>query len=148
MILGRILVLLALCFGSATAAAAIEPFLTAADISQVTGDEKRLWDQAKEFDDAMRKGGYTIPDDQFEHYLQHIADRLYPDFHGIVRLRLVKSPFLNAFALPNGSWPRDFRTRPSSPRCWRTRSLISRCATVTAARKPRRTPRSCTRCCR
>jgi beta-barrel assembly-enhancing protease len=103
MTLRRILIPLVLGLGLSGSAAAIEPFLNAADTAQVTGDEKRLWDQAKEFDDIVRKAGFMLPDDQFERYLQQIADRLYPEFHGVVRIRLVRSPILNAFALPNGS---------------------------------------------
>ncbi|HEX6829517.1 MAG TPA: M48 family metalloprotease [Burkholderiales bacterium] len=80
-----------------------DPFLTAADTRNLTPVERRLWDQASEFDDLMRRSGYVLRDDAFGAYMQAIADRLYPDLAGTVRLRLVKSPFLNAFALPNGS---------------------------------------------
>ncbi|HEX9180808.1 MAG TPA: M48 family metallopeptidase, partial [Burkholderiales bacterium] len=79
------------------------PFLAAPDTRHLTPEEKRLWDQAFEFDDLMRRSGFVIKDDAFTAYMQRIADRLYPDLRGTVRVRLVKSPFLNAFALPNGS---------------------------------------------
>jgi predicted Zn-dependent protease len=79
------------------------PFLGAADTRNLAPEEKRLWDQAYEFDDLMRRSGFVIRDDAFTAYMQGIADRLYPDLRGTVRVRLVKSPFLNAFALPNGS---------------------------------------------
>lgn len=79
------------------------PFLTSADTRDLTAEEKRLWDQAYEFDDLMRRSGYAFKDDAFAAYMQGIANRLYPDLAGTVRVRLVKSPFLNAFALPNGS---------------------------------------------
>jgi predicted Zn-dependent protease len=51
----------------------------------------------------MRRSGFVLKDDAFAAYMQAIAERLYPDLAGTVRVRLVKSPFLNAFALPNGS---------------------------------------------
>jgi len=104
--------LLALCLAGATTGLAVDvpgitgtadPFLTAADTRNLVPEEKRLWDQAYEFDDLMRRSGHVLRDDDFAAYMQNIADRLYPDLKGTVRLRLVKSPFLNAFALPNGS---------------------------------------------
>lgn len=104
--------LLALCLAGAGAELGAEipgisgtaaPFLAAADTQGLAPEEKRLWDQAYEFDDLMRRSGFVLKDDAFAAYMQGIADRLYPDLQGTVRLRLVKSPFLNAFALPNGS---------------------------------------------
>lgn len=105
-------VLLALTLAGATPGLAIDvpgitvqatPFHAAADTRDLTPEEKRLWNQAYEFDDLMRRSGFVIKEDAFTAYMQAIADRLYPDLKGTVRVRLVKSPFLNAFALPNGS---------------------------------------------
>jgi predicted Zn-dependent protease len=104
--------LLALCLAGARPGLAVEipgvtgqadPFLTAADTANLTPVERRLWDQADEFDDLMRRSGFVLKDDAFAAYMQGIAERLYPELAGTVRVRLVRSPFLNAFALPNGS---------------------------------------------
>ena len=84
-------------------ALAVDPFNGSDDLAKIDPEEKRLWDQAEEFDDIMRRSGQLYEDQAFVEYLQGIADRLYPELKGHIRIRMLKSPILNAFALPNGS---------------------------------------------
>jgi len=87
----------------ATGAVAVDPFASSDDLAKVQAEERRLWDEANEFDDIMRRSGQLYHDQAFVDYLQEIAERLYPELKGHVRIRMLKSPILNAFALPNGS---------------------------------------------
>jgi len=87
----------------ATGALAVDPFASSDDLAKVEAEERRLWDEANEFDDIMRRSGQLYHDQAFVDYLQGIAERLYPELKGHVRIRMLKSPILNAFALPNGS---------------------------------------------
>jgi len=96
--------LIALALASlAPGAAAVDPFAGSDDLAKIEAEERRLWDQAEEFDDIMRRSGQLYEDQAFVDYLQGIADRLYPELKGHVRIKMLKSPILNAFALPNGS---------------------------------------------
>lgn len=82
---------------------AIAPFGHAGDVQRLDDEERRVWDQSRELDDLMRKSGRLNQDQILTVYLQDIANRLYPEFDGNLRLHIVRSPFLNAFAVPNGS---------------------------------------------
>lgn len=82
---------------------AIEPFADSQQVRQLDPDERRLWDQSAELDQAMRKAGKLNTDPELNAYLHDIAGRLFPEFRDDLRLYIVKSPFLNAFAVPNGS---------------------------------------------
>ena len=73
------------------------------DTRQLTDDEARRWYAAKELDRIWRQKGVIYADDELTAYLQSVAVELYPEFSGTVTLRVMDSPDLNAFALPNGS---------------------------------------------
>ena len=51
----------------------------------------------------LQRANELYPETSVNAYLQRIMDRLYPEFDGRIRVQAVKSPVLNAFALPNGS---------------------------------------------
>jgi predicted Zn-dependent protease len=74
-----------------------------ADTRQLTEAEARSWHAANELDELWRKKGLIYADRQLTAYLQQVADGLYPELRGAVRVQLVDSPELNAFALPNGN---------------------------------------------
>lgn len=93
--------LLALC-PAAAPAGPVPPFRDAAATRQVQGDEQRVWSQGQEVSRIIVQGGLVDPDPQTTAYVQHVADRLFPEFAGSVKLSVLKSPDLNAFALPNG----------------------------------------------
>ncbi len=81
----------------------VKPFSGAADAAQISPEESRLWVQSRDADVQLRKSGALYPDAQLRAYVQSVMDRLYPEFRGTLNVRLVKTPVLNAFALPNGS---------------------------------------------
>lgn len=77
---------------------------THADHVQDRGPHERsLWQQADELDRALHRAGKVHPDPVLRGYHQGILDRLYPEFHGRLRVALLDAPQINAFALPNGS---------------------------------------------
>jgi len=87
----------------ACATETIKPFEDAKQTEQLSGEENRLWHAAGEFDHSLENGGSLYPDDKIQQYVQQVMDRLYPEYKGSIKVRVVDSPSLNAFALPNGS---------------------------------------------
>ena len=87
----------------ACATESIKPFEDAKQTEHLSGEENRLWHAAGEFDHSLAAGGNLYPDDTLQHYVQQVMDRLYPEYKGSILVRVVDSPSLNAFALPNGS---------------------------------------------
>jgi predicted Zn-dependent protease len=81
----------------------ITPWANAAETRKLASDEKSLWQEAGEFDQALMRAGKINPDPALTAYLQGIMDRLYPEFKGKIRVHLLNAPYINAFALPNGS---------------------------------------------
>jgi len=70
-------------------------------------DEQKLWTQAEAIERAMEKEGVIYDDPALESYLNGVSERLLAGrLAGTgtqVRVRVVKNPLLNAFALPNGA---------------------------------------------
>lgn len=69
-------------------------------------DEKILWTQSGEMEESFRKNGLLFEDAALDAYLDGVAAKLAPrEIGGRVsfRIRVVKNPHLNAFALPNGA---------------------------------------------
>lgn len=79
------------------------PWASAAETRELAADEKSLWHEADEFDQALLRAGKVNTDPALTAYLQGIMDRLYPEFTGRLTVRLLNAPHINAFALPNGS---------------------------------------------
>jgi predicted Zn-dependent protease len=71
--------------------------------STLEREERNLWAEAEEFDKLLERSGKIRNDPALNQYLQRILDKLYPEFNGEVRIRVLDSSQLNAFALPNGS---------------------------------------------
>lgn len=81
------------------------PPVTSKDYS-VESDEKSIWTQSGEMEEAFRKSGLLYADSALEAYLNGVAGKLAPpEASGRVafRVRVVKNPHLNAFALANGA---------------------------------------------
>ena len=96
--------ILALLVSLATPAAAdVSPWSSLADTQQRAPEETSLWREADEFDQALTRAGKINADPVLAAYLQGIMDRLYPEFSGRLRVRLLNAQQINAFALPNGS---------------------------------------------
>ncbi len=81
----------------------IRPLQSHDDTLQLSPEERRLWYTADEFDQQLLVADYLYPDAELQAYVQGVMDRLYPEHRGSVRVKVVDSPSLNAFALPNGS---------------------------------------------
>ena len=81
----------------------ITPWANAAETRELASDEKSLWQEADEFDQALAHAGKINPDPALTAYLQGIMDRLYPEFKGRIHVHLLNAQHINAFALPNGS---------------------------------------------
>lgn len=79
------------------------PFKNAQDVNKITAEEDRLWAQAGDFDEVLVNRDILYEDPRAEAYIQGVMDKLYPEFQGKISVKIVKTPILNAFALPNGS---------------------------------------------
>lgn len=93
----------ALCAVSAHADPAVNPFRDGAAAAPVEEGEKRIWGEAGEFEQMLARSGRVLEDPALTAYLQRVSDRLFPEFAGRIRLHILKSPQLNAFALPDGA---------------------------------------------
>jgi predicted Zn-dependent protease len=74
-----------------------------ADTQQLTAEEQRVWYTARELDEQMEKADYLYEDAALQAYVRAVMQKLYPEYAGTINVRVVDSPSLNAFALPNGS---------------------------------------------
>lgn len=99
------LFLSALIMGASCYAAkeAVKPFETPDDVERISKKESRLWIEAENIDEAIQDSDQIYESEAVEQYLQEIMARLYPGFQYTIKVRTLKSPILNAFALPNGS---------------------------------------------
>ena len=64
--------------------------------------EERVWTGARELNAIISGSGTIYEDVALRQYVQDVMDRLYPDFKGRIHVTLLKSPELNAFAVPDG----------------------------------------------
>ena len=99
-----VLVLTALVLLPAGAIAAVgaEPFTSGAVARPASEQEQRTWSEAEELDVILLRSGVIYDDPALTAYVQSVVDRLYPDFKGAITVTLLKSPHLNAFAVPDG----------------------------------------------
>jgi len=84
----------------------VQSLRSGTDTKDIDQYEQRLWYQADEYDEVIRKSGqlYSNSDRELARaYLQKVMDRLYPEFKDVIRVDIVDATSLNAFALPNGS---------------------------------------------
>ncbi len=66
-------------------------------------DEQTLWQSAARLDAALRDREVLYEDAALQQYLEGVLARVAPDLAGALRIAVVRDPYLNAFALPNGS---------------------------------------------
>ena len=91
-----------MCWSLTAASAKVPPFADVSALGQVSGDERRVWDEGDEFTRTLARGGVIYDDAATTAYVQNVADQLFPEFKGHIQVAIVKSAQLNAFALPNG----------------------------------------------
>ena len=89
-------------FGNLQAAEALPPFRDGSAVAGVTGEEQRVWSEAREVADAIAKSDQIHRDAELTAYVQGIVDRLFPEFKGRMVVALLKGPQFNAFVLPDG----------------------------------------------
>ncbi len=69
-------------------------------------DEKRLWNRASEEQRDLDRSGLLYKDEALERYVNDVARKLQPpEIYAVIpfKIRVIKNPYLNAFALPNGA---------------------------------------------
>lgn len=69
-------------------------------------DEQTLWDGAAKVDASVEERGLLYRDDALQHYLEGVSARLLPHLGAAdaqVRIRVFKSPLINAAAMANGT---------------------------------------------
>src|SRR5439155_11023561 len=69
-------------------------------------DEKKLWGEAESLEKDLAKSGLLYNDPDLDVYLNSVLRKLLPvDLSPelLPRIKVIKTPLLNAFAMPNGS---------------------------------------------
>jgi predicted Zn-dependent protease len=99
----RVLLAFAVIGLAACQSAPIQPMSGHKDTLHLDAEESRLWHSAVELDGQMENAGYLYEDDELQGYLESVMQKLYPEYGDAISVRVVDSPSLNAFALPNGS---------------------------------------------
>ena len=87
---------------SALAQAQPLPPLAGGAAAPAGDDERRVWSEADELAAMLARSGRVLEDPALTAYVQNVADRLFPEFKGRIRVHILKAQSLNAFALPNG----------------------------------------------
>jgi len=89
---------------AATAGAAqrVPPFTSGTAATPADETERRAWGHSKDLVEQIVRGGVIYEDSALTVYVQGIVDRLFPEFGGRMRVTVLKSPHLNAFAIPDG----------------------------------------------
>jgi predicted Zn-dependent protease len=99
----NVLLALAIFLLTACETTPIRPMQSLEDTSNLTSEEHRLWHSAAELDEQLEKADSLYEDEDLRDYIQTVMHKLYPEYDGAITVRIVDSPSLNAFALPNGS---------------------------------------------
>ncbi|MGD8590774.1 MAG: M48 family metalloprotease [Chromatiales bacterium] len=81
----------------------IQPMQGQADALHLSAEEDRLWYSARELDEQLQHADYLYEDAALQAYVAGVMGKLYPEYADSISVRVVDSPSLNAFALPNGS---------------------------------------------
>ena len=92
-----------MALGGCGAQGPVKPFEGSEQVATISEEESRLWIQARDVDQMIRRSGQIYLDEVLQQYVQQVMDQLYPEFKGTIRVKVIDSPTLNAFALPNGS---------------------------------------------
>ncbi|MDD1750531.1 MAG: M48 family metalloprotease [Methanothrix sp.] len=69
-------------------------------------DEKRLWKRASEEQHDLDRSGLLYKDEALERYVNDVARKIQPpEIYAVIpfKVKVIKNPYLNAFALPNGA---------------------------------------------
>lgn len=94
---------IAIVLGGCAAPGPVKPFEDSEQVETISEEESRLWVEARDVDTMIQRSGQIYADEVLEQYVQQVMDQLFPEFKGTIRVKVIDSPILNAFALPNGS---------------------------------------------
>ena len=83
--------------------APVKPMNGIDDTRQLDAEEGRLWHSADELDQQLERADYLHENEELRVYIMSVMQKLYPEYGDAIRVQVVSSPSLNAFALPNGS---------------------------------------------
>ncbi|MGB5260024.1 MAG: M48 family metalloprotease [Gammaproteobacteria bacterium] len=97
------LAILAILFLAACESTPVKPMQGLEDTKSLSPEEYRLWHSARELDEKLENADYLYEDKELQVYLETVMQRLYPEYADSISVRIIDSPSLNAFALPNGS---------------------------------------------
>jgi predicted Zn-dependent protease len=97
------LVVLAMMLLTACESTPIRPMQGPGDSGSLSPEERRLWHSAGEMDEKLENADYLYEDEALQAYLEAVMQKIYPEYADSINVRIVDSPSLNAFALPNGS---------------------------------------------
>lgn len=97
-------VVFALVFLTACSPSVVAPIRDASFVP--SSDERELWEQAAALEEAFTRVGVLYEDNELTRYLEGVGARLIAasSARGVsIRVHVLQDPYLNAFALPNGS---------------------------------------------
>ena len=105
--MGRLLIrkacVLALCATLATGTWARDPFTTQESFKPSDSAEVMAWETSESLaKDNLKRRAVAAQRLPIETYMQGVLDKLYPEFAGKMRVRLMPDVGANAFAMPNG----------------------------------------------
>lgn len=75
------------------------------DVLLATEDEQMLWQKSEQEQRAFESNGLIYTDTELEDYLNQVVANLKPEDAPadlVIRVKVIKNPYLNAFAYPNG----------------------------------------------
>jgi predicted Zn-dependent protease len=98
-----VLVCATLCWAAPASSGPLPAFTSGEVAKPMSEQEERVWTEAHELDEIIARSGLTYDDPALRAYVQQVTDRLYPEFKSHIRITLLKSPQLNAFAVPDGN---------------------------------------------
>lgn len=92
----------ALFIGGCQSSSHLVEFKNADEASNLSTGEKRLWSQSDDAVTVIRRSGKLLLDQDAELHINQMAQALFPEFKDEIKIEIIKSPILNAFAFPNG----------------------------------------------
>lgn len=100
-------VVCAYLWGVGCASTTLPPLGSQGQRIQAEADEQRLWQYARHVEEQFNTSGWLYHDRAFEAYVNEVAQRVFPAENvaqGLgIRVRVIRDPLLNAFALPHGA---------------------------------------------
>lgn len=81
----------------------VAPFRDGGEARPVLEEEDRVWAEGERGEKALLKSGHVHAQAALSDYLQKVLDRLYPEFRGKTRVKVINDSGLNAFAFPHGA---------------------------------------------